>query len=68
MSDRQITTVCLVTDQELKSLGAGFSRAWPIEHAPCFDGLLNAIDEAERELWRARDIEAAISGQSKGGP
>jgi hypothetical protein len=37
----------------------GFSRAWPIDDAPCFEGLLEAIDDAEREVWRVRDKEAA---------
>ena len=55
MSNRQITTICLVTDQELQLLGQGFSRAWPIDESPCFKGLLQAIDDAERDLWRDRD-------------
>ena len=59
MSGRMITTVCLVTDDELSLLGTNFSRAWPIDDTPCFQGLLQAIDNAEREIWRARDSEAA---------
>jgi hypothetical protein len=55
MSGRQIVAVCLVTEHELRQLGVGFSRAWPIDHTPCFEGLLQAIDEAERQLWRSRD-------------
>lgn len=59
MSDRLITTICLCTDDERQLLGQGFSRAWPIDDTPCFQGLLQAIDDAERELWRRRDQEAA---------
>jgi len=55
MFERQIVAVGLLTEHELKLLGQGFSRAWPIDATPCFEGLLLAIDEAERELWRARD-------------
>ena len=59
MSNRQITTICLCTDDELQLLGQGFSRAWPIDQTPCFEGLLQAIDDAERDMWRRRDQEAA---------
>lgn len=52
---RIITTVCLLTDEEVSLLGANFSRAWPIDQTPCFQGLLQAIDEAERQMWHARD-------------
>jgi len=52
---RQIVAVALVTEAELKALGSSFDRAWPINEAPCFTGLLEAIDEADRGYWRARD-------------
>jgi hypothetical protein len=29
-------------------------RAWPVDGAPSFSGLLDAIDEADRELSRRR--------------
>ena len=59
MSDRQIVAVGLLTAYELQLLGVGFSRAWPIDDTPCFEGLLEAIDDAEREMWRGRDEETA---------
>lgn len=59
MTKRQIVAVGLLTEHELQLLGAGFSRAWPIDDTPCFGGLLAAIDEADREMWRARDQERA---------
>jgi hypothetical protein len=40
-------------------LGEGFSRAWPVDETPCFVGLLEAIDEADRETWRDRDRATA---------
>jgi hypothetical protein len=47
--------VGLLTDHDLGLLGDGFNRAWPVDEVPCFTGLLEAIDEADRELWRERD-------------
>ena len=55
MERQRIVAVGLLTEHELQLLGKGFSRAWPINNAPDFDGLLKAIDEAEREMWRARN-------------
>ena len=62
MSDRQIVAIGLLTAHELQLLGVGFSRAWPIDDTPCFEGLLKAIDDAERELWRDRDKKSAGAG------
>ena len=47
--------VALVTEYELGLLGDGFSRAWPVDETPCFIGLLEAIDNADRAMWRERD-------------
>ena len=55
MSEPRIVALCLVTQQELESLGSSFCRAFPIEEVPCFGELLLAIDEADRALWRERD-------------
>ena len=54
---RRIVAVALLTRPELQSLGAAFDRAWPVEDTPCFGGLLQAIDEADREVWRERDAK-----------
>ncbi|HEV2125061.1 MAG TPA: hypothetical protein VGW38_20115 [Chloroflexota bacterium] len=53
----RIVAIALVTQSELDQLGTAFRRAYPIEDGPCFAGLLQAIDEADRELWRERDGE-----------
>ncbi len=55
MSERRIVAVGLLTKQELGLLGDSFTRLWPVEEAPSFFGLLQAIDEADRDSWRLRD-------------
>ena len=51
----RIIAVGLLTQRDLEVLGQSFKRAYPVDEAPCFSGLLLAIDEADRELWRERD-------------
>jgi len=55
--DDRVVAVGLLTEGDLHTLGQSFCRAWPVERSSTFDGLLQAIDEAERELWRERDKE-----------
>lgn len=50
MSQQRIIAVGLLTEQDLDRLGATFTRLWPVENAPCFEELLKAIDEAERQF------------------
>ena len=60
MAQRErIVALGLLTQGDLDRLGVSFKRAYPIDETPCFPGLLEAIDEADRELWRQRDREAA---------
>lgn len=51
----RIVAIGLLTREDLMTLGSAFNRAWPVDEAPCFEGLLEAIDEADRRLWRERD-------------
>ena len=51
----RIVAVGLLTEQELRLLGPNFFRSEPVNETPCFGGLLQAIDEADREAWRERD-------------
>lgn len=51
---RHIVAVALLTHPELQSLGSAFDRAWPVEEAPDFEGLLQAIDDAEGKIASAR--------------
>lgn len=53
-SDR-IVAVGLLTQREVEMLGHGFTRLWPVDETPFFTELISAIDEADRELARARD-------------
>jgi hypothetical protein len=55
MTEKTIVALCLVTQSELELLGPSFLRAYPVDEVPCFGELLQAIDEADRILWRDRD-------------
>ena len=48
--NERIVAVGLLTERDLSLLGPAFSRAWPVENAPSFNELLQAIDEADAEL------------------
>lgn len=61
--NKRIVAVALLTEFDLERLGAGFSRAWPVDSSPCFGELLTQIDAADRELWQARDREHLIVSQ-----
>ncbi len=54
LEKERIVAVCLLTQRELNLLGHSFTRLWPVEETPCFEGLVEAIDEAEREGERAK--------------
>lgn len=49
--------VGLLTQRDVEVLGAGFDRLWPVDETPCFSQLLQAIDDADKEMWRQRDTE-----------
>ena len=51
----KIVAVGLLTRNDVRLLGPSFDRLWPVEDAPHFRGLLNAIDEADRRLMQERD-------------
>lgn len=46
----RIVAVGLLTGRDLVMLGPAFDRIWPVEEAPHFHQLLQAIDEADRKL------------------
>ena len=50
MDYEQIVAVGLLTRNDVRLLGPSFDRLWPVEEAPSFSGLLQAIDEADRRL------------------
>ncbi len=55
MSKERIVAVGLLTQQDVNLLGHSFTRLWPVDDTPCFQGLLEAIDAADRELGRSRE-------------
>ena len=55
--DKPIVAIGLLTADDLQTLGTSFNMAWPVDEAPCFEGLLQAIDEADRNIWQERDRE-----------
>ena len=56
-SDR-IFAVALLTRPELQGLGAAFDRAWPVVETPGLNGLLEAVDEADRRFRQRREHSA----------
>lgn len=56
MEQERIVVASSLICFEHEMLGPTFRRAWPVEEAPRFSGLLEAIDEADRELWPAPQI------------
>lgn len=55
MPKERIVAVGLLTASDVKLLGRGFDRLWPVDESPCFDDLLQAIDDADRALARNDD-------------
>ncbi len=58
MQRDRIVAVGLLTQRNLDQLGPALEHVWPVEDAPCFTGLLQAIDEADREHWRELDASS----------
>ena len=53
----RIIAVGLLTQRDVDVLGQGFSRLWPVDRTPCFTELLQAIDDADRELQQGPDAQ-----------
>ncbi len=56
MSGR-IVAVGLLTQRDLDILGQGLKHVWPLDPTPCFEDLLRAIDEADRETGPQDDVK-----------
>jgi hypothetical protein len=54
----RIIAVGLLTQHDIEVLGQGFSRLWPVDETPCFTDLLQAIDDADRELEKHSELTA----------
>ncbi len=55
MNRDRIVAVRLLTSRDVQLLGPTFERLWPVDETPCFSGLLERIDEADRQLRRRRE-------------
>jgi hypothetical protein len=68
LAEERIVAVGLLTQREVELLGHGFSRLWPVDETPCFQELLKAIDEADREFERAHAEDMDHGPALEGGP
>lgn len=57
MDRDRIVAVGLLTQRDLGLLGRTFDRLWPVEQAPHFHELLDAIDRADEALQRTRQVK-----------
>lgn len=60
MTRERIIAVGLLTRRDVEVLGQGFSRLWPVDETPCFTELLQAIDEADRELEQNAEMKCEM--------
>jgi hypothetical protein len=51
-SENRIVAVSLLTQQELDRYGSGLKKVFAINDGPCFEELLQLLDDADREGWR----------------
>ena len=49
-----VVAIALLTRREVDLLGPTFTRLWPVDDTPSFAELLDAIDQADRELSRSQ--------------
>lgn len=66
MADDPIVALGLLTQQNLDQLGSSLQKLWPVNDAPCFGGILSAIDDADRVYWETRDQEAPVPSATEG--
>lgn len=62
MADDRIVALGLLTSSEVRLLGPQFKRLWPVDETPCFEGLIDAIDEADRQLQLSKIAETEPRG------
>jgi hypothetical protein len=66
VANERIVAVGLLTQRDVELLGHGFSRLWPVDETPCFTDLLQAIDEADRDLQKHHEMECGPPVQGGG--
>ena len=50
ISGERIVAVGLLRQRDIARLGNQFTTLWPVQGTPCFGSLLDAIDQADREI------------------
>jgi hypothetical protein len=68
VTNGKIIAFGLLTERDLEMLGPTFSRAWPVDEAPCFSQLLDAIDDADRRTRSQRPLITSPDGSSGSNP
>jgi hypothetical protein len=56
----RIVAVALLTQEHLDMLGSSLRKVYRIDETACFPELLEAIDQADREHWRAEDRKEVL--------
>jgi hypothetical protein len=57
MSDAPIVAIALLTQDDLKTLGGSFARAYPIDEIPGFEELVRQLDEVESRPKNSKSID-----------
>jgi len=61
MTTERIVAVGLLSQRDVNLLGQQFTRLWPVQDAPRFGTLLDAIDQADREFMREGEASSRLS-------
>lgn len=60
MSGERIVAVGLLRQRDVDRLGEQFTTLWPVQDTPCFGSLLDAIDQADREIRQGVDASSRL--------
>lgn len=61
MSGERIVAVGLLRQRDIDRLGNQFTTLWPVQDTPCFGSLLDAIDQADREIRQDEQTSGRLS-------
>jgi len=61
MNGERIVAIGLLTRKDVSLLGPTFDRLWPVEDAPAFGDLLQAIDQADLNLRHSKEVSAGAA-------
>jgi hypothetical protein len=54
----------LLTQRHVEQPESSLQQLWPVQDVPCFKGLLDAIDDADRSYWQSVDDAETSRGPS----